>query len=236
MQYLTKIITNRPKPIKLSSVQDPQNSILEANHICYKVNQSLRGWGTWSIGLFLMMFSGLMLLFLSEKAWTDKLFIWMPLGIPGLVIFVYGFVAPSKVMEFQRVKGLIIVAPRFQKTFAIPFETGVGIKTITHNATTVADQHLAFSESKQKPRKGGVISLSQVDDAWSFTVWYMDKNRPLPPGDAFDPYRNLDYDRRKAEGFPPPLFESLILTPEDTEDQQQEREKYWKDKDYLVIR
>ena len=49
---------------------------------------------------------------------------------------------------------------------------------------------------------------------WSFYVWYMDRNRPLPPGSAFDPYRKKDYERRKAEGFPPPLYESLVPTPE----------------------
>ena len=49
---------------------------------------------------------------------------------------------------------------------------------------------------------------------WSFYVWYMDKNRPLPPGSAFDPYRKKDYERRKAEGFPAPLYESKIPTPE----------------------
>lgn len=48
----------------------------------------------------------------------------------------------------------------------------------------------------------------------SFYVWYMDKNRPLPPGTAFDPYRELDYESRKAAGFPPPLYPSLIETPE----------------------
>ena len=49
---------------------------------------------------------------------------------------------------------------------------------------------------------------------WSFYVWYMDKNRPLPPGTALDPYRQKDFERRKAEGFPSPLFESKIPTPE----------------------
>ena len=52
------------------------------------------------------------------------------------------------------------------------------------------------------------------EESWSYWVWYMDKNRPLPPGSAFDPYRKKDYERRKAEGCPPPLYESKIPTPE----------------------
>lgn len=67
---------------------------------------------------------------------------------------------------------------------------------------------------------------------WSFYVWYMDKNRPLPPGDAFDPYREKDFLRRKAAGFPPPLYESYIPTPEATTEQQSEREQYWTDEQY----
>ena len=50
--------------------------------------------------------------------------------------------------------------------------------------------------------------------SWSFIVWYMDKNRPLPPGKVFDPYRQKDYERRKKEGFPKPLYQSWIATPE----------------------
>ncbi|WP_062060193.1 hypothetical protein [Aquimarina longa] len=68
---------------------------------------------------------------------------------------------------------------------------------------------------------------------WSFYVWYMDKNRPLPPGSAFDEFREADYKRRKAEGFPPPLFKSLIPTPEATEEQQLVRETFWKDEDFI---
>jgi len=48
----------------------------------------------------------------------------------------------------------------------------------------------------------------------SFLTWYMDKNRPLPLGRAFDPYRKRDYERRKAEGFPEPLYPSHIVTEE----------------------
>ena len=71
-------------------------------------------------------------------------------------------------------------------------------------------------------------------ETWSFWVWYMDRNRPLPPGSAFDEFREQDFKRRKAEGFPPPLYKSRIPTPEANPEQQAEREKYWKDIDYIV--
>ena len=65
---------------------------------------------------------------------------------------------------------------------------------------------------------------------WSFMVWYMDKNRPLPPGDAFDEFRERDFQRRKAEGFPSPLYPSFVPTPEATLEQQQERDQYWEER------
>ncbi len=80
-------------------------------------------------------------------------------------------------------------------------------------------------------QRGG--KLEGLDDSyrklWSFYVWYMDKNRPLPPGSAFDPYRQADFERRKAEGFPKPLYRSHIPTPEATPEQQAERDKHWHD-------
>ena len=62
----------------------------------------------------------------------------------------------------------------------------------------------------------------------SFITWYMNKNRPLPLGELFDPYREADFQRRKAEGFPKPLYPSDIPTPETTSDQQTERERIGK--------
>lgn len=69
----------------------------------------------------------------------------------------------------------------------------------------------------------------------SYWVWYMDRNRPLPPGDVFDQYRTADFERRKAQGFPPPLYKSRIPTPEATPEQQAERERYWRDEEYMVM-
>lgn len=43
---------------------------------------------------------------------------------------------------------------------------------------------------------------------WSFYVWYMDRNRPLPRGTLFDAYRERDFKRREALGFPKPLYET----------------------------
>ena len=57
----------------------------------------------------------------------------------------------------------------------------------------------------------------------SFLYWYMDKNRPLPPDKRFDPYRQVDFERRRAEGFPKPLYPSSIRTLECTGEKRKER-------------
>ena len=46
--------------------------------------------------------------------------------------------------------------------------------------------------------------------------------------EPFDPYREKDFQRRKKEKFPPPLYPASIPTPEATPAQQKEREKYWR--------
>ncbi len=56
------------------------------------------------------------------------------------------------------------------------------------------------------------VSWDEPEKFFAFLVWYMDRNRPLPPGSAFDPYREQDYQRRKREGFPPPLYPAQIAT------------------------
>ena len=84
-----------------------------------------------------------------------------------------------------------------------------------------------FFQTQPEVKPGSVFSLADFEreDYWNFLVWYMDKNRPLPPGTAFDPYREQDFERRKKLGFPRPLYPSNIPTPEATKEQQNERKR-----------
>jgi len=101
-------------------------------------------------------------------------------------------------------------------------------------------QLIFYTEPNKWLFDGGYVDMSMfpihndAQETWSYYVWYMDKNRPLPPGSAFDAFREKDFERRKAEGFPPPLYKSVVPTVEATPEQQQERENYWKDEDYMV--
>ncbi len=107
---------------------------------------------------------------------------------------------------------------------------------------TMPIEKLVFVMSSPSPQGGGAyeLQIARPDRSYSlyhsfigyncyedlsFLLWYMDKNRPLPPGTAFDPYRDRDFERRKAAGFPPPIFVSAFDTPEATPEQQSERER-----------
>ena len=59
------------------------------------------------------------------------------------------------------------------------------------------------------PGKGKGIVLAAVPNLpgeWAFYVWYMDRNRPLPPGNVFDKYRKADAARLRQEGYPKPKY------------------------------
>ncbi|SNR14451.1 hypothetical protein [Tenacibaculum jejuense] len=89
-----------------------------------------------------------------------------------------------------------------------------------HNKTNTTLPLLSVQVADIKTANENIKRLCEVR---SFYSWYMDKNRPLPPGTAFDPYRKKDFERRKAEGFPKPLYPSRFETPEATPEQQKER-------------
>ena len=224
MDYLSKIISIKPKPTLKESIGNRKKSLLiEVTDKVYRFDKSARGLVSWIVGIMFIFFASFGLLIDDDLIGT--LIIILIFGIPGIFSIIYGFVAPKKEMVYDRLKGVITVTRVFRKSVDIPFDTGYGVRVYSNTSPGVISSQLSFVSSKKKPRVGGILSQILVDDVWSFTVWYMDKNRPLPPGDAFDAYRERDFERRKAEGFPKPLYPSKIKTPEATKEQQQERER-----------
>ena len=120
----------------------------------------------------------------------------------------------------------------YGKSHTIPFSETKAVWTSTGGVSGAIGMDLMVKHPKGP--KGAQIGMHAkgFEEDSSFMVWYMDKNRPLPPGDAFDPYRERDFQRRKAEGFPPPLYKSRVPTPEATASQQAERDQYWRDEEH----
>ncbi|CAA0224805.1 hypothetical protein ACE1MK_04780 [Tenacibaculum maritimum] len=222
MEYLKKIITVKPREIKTEHVESNNNFIEETSDLYYRVKITARGWMSWIIGIILVLMS---LIGLVSDDVVVVMGMLMSFGLSGVLTIIYGFVAPIKYQIYDRMNGIITVTRVFRSSVAIPFSSGYGLKGYSNTSPGVISAQLNFVSSKKKPRVGGIIAHNLVEESWSFMVWYMDKNRPLPPGSAFDAYREQDYQRRKAAGFPKPLYPSKIATPEATKEQQAARKR-----------
>ncbi|MFL0135508.1 hypothetical protein [Tenacibaculum maritimum] len=222
MEYLKKIITVKPREIKREHIESNNNFIEEASDLFYREKRTARGWMSWIIGIILVLMS---LIGLVSDDVVVVMGMLMSFGLSGVLTIIYGFVAPIKYQIYDRMNGIITVTRVFRSSVAIPFSSGYGLKGYSNTSPGVISAQLNFVSSKKKPRVGGIIAHNLVEENWSFMVWYMDKNRPLPPGSAFDAYREQDYQRRKAAGFPKPLYPSKIATPEATKEQQAARKR-----------
>ena len=222
---LDKIIKEKPKSFDMDKLKDAM--VVEVNDKVYREQKSLPREFSW---IFCFCFA----------------FIFMPIGvfyntengierIVSIIIYIiicvgagtFPLFAPYKELILNREEGTISMPCAFKKeNVVISFEEGDGIVKFTAGGGSAPDVYLVFLHKNRK--KGGHLSHSDIYAFWEFVVWYMDKNRPLPPGTAFDLYREADFQRRKAEGFPKPLYKSYIPTPEATRRQQLERERIGK--------
>lgn len=167
--------------------------------------------------------------------------VWLLIGLPAMWVTYLGIKLPKNpTIAFHRDKGLLelygalwdkLVIQKFDDAY-IRFAKDGGSYTnqfewsiYMHRYHKASYKNMGVSIAKWSKGKW---------ETWSFWVWYMDKNRPLPPGTAFDEYQKADFEHRKAEDFPPPLYKGRIPTPEVTPEQQAEREKYWKDTYHMV--
>ena len=135
---------------------------------------------------------------LDDGAWLFYMF-------ASIVNVLYNLRYSMRTVTFNRLKGTVTVPGFFMilSTRTIPF------RKINVNAY---DERLQIAIPFRLPNI--TIVGEGIQEWWSFYIWYMDKNRPLPTGTLFDAYREKDYLRRKAEGFPAPLYPSRIPTPE----------------------
>jgi len=140
-----------------------------------------------------------------------SIFIRICLFLFSTFYIIYNFTHPKKILILDRLNG-IITFPGFLygKAITMPFEE---VLAEVRGGYGAGSPTLALLHQNKLTAYSAILESTPLQ-SWSFMVWYMDKNRPLPPGKVFDPYRQKDYERRKAEGFPEPLYESWIGNPE----------------------
>lgn len=173
------------------------------------------------------------IIFPSEKGKNDGLWFSLILILIGLLMFIYAYTVPRKEVILDRKKELFSFPDWFyKKPHTVTFKEAKVVWSSTGGASGSLGMMLMVAPPKSIRGIQIRMHTNGFDKTWSFMVWYMDKNRPLPPGNAFDPFRENDFLRRKNEGFPPPLYNSRFPTPEATPKQNAERRKHWKDEDY----
>ncbi len=160
----------------------------------------------------------------KEKIQINLNLVVIPFILISLIFLIIHFMAPIKEIILDRLHGKITYPRLFgnKEHRTIQFDSLHVYATMT----TTGDFAATGKKIRIKDRKYSYtwdLESSNPDEYWSFMVWYMDRNRPLPPGTAFDPYRKKDFERRKTAGFPKPLYLSNIATPEFTKAQQKER-------------
>ncbi|WP_282115675.1 hypothetical protein [Cellulophaga baltica] len=203
-------------------------NIQEANDLFFVTNESVSLTYFWtSIFLASLLLVFLLVIFFSKENDTLEGFLMIiPFIIIAVISLMIHVMAPVKEIVLDRLNGKIT----YPKTFidkehrTIEFDSLHVYRTLT----TSGDFAIAGGKIFIKDRKYNytwTLKSNECLEYWSFMVWYMDKNRPLPPGSAFDPYRENDYLRRKEEGFPKPLYPSGVNTPEAKPAWQKERKK-----------
>lgn len=129
-----------------------------------------------------------------------------------LIPIIYHFIQPRKKITFDRMnQEITIPRPFFCKSVTIPFN-----KVESVQMQQLFSSHVTYKAGVRPPHKGiglfspavsvSIIEADPPSHSWSFWVWYMDRNRPLPPSSSFDPYRDEDIKRLKREGFPGPKY------------------------------
>ncbi|MCD7931019.1 MAG: hypothetical protein LUH15_06470 [Tannerellaceae bacterium] len=125
---------------------------------------------------------------------------------PGLYLIIAGIIKPKRVITFDRINGTVtFYGIRWGKEITQKFKEACFSSTIRHMKYLPIGFELSLRRNKI-----GFISINvdpfyekdiSPEEIFSYLVWYMDKNRPLPPGSALDPYRKKNYKRRKKKDF-----------------------------------
>lgn len=214
-KYLPFEITHSPDPLDIKEVnpgvkgyyQRADDKQIVSDRTLDRSYALKVGVGLIIASIFFTAILGFELLFL--------IIIIFPLFFSGLFTIVYTRFAPTKNLVFNRMKGTVeIPGFLFQDSIIVPF-TDLKVVLGWQGRGGPYSYFVGVIPPNKKWWqffRGTEILMGGTDVymTWAFILWYMDKNRPLPPGTAFDAYRKADNERIKREGNKEPLFPSKI--------------------------
>ncbi|WP_438710220.1 hypothetical protein ACSTS3_14110 [Aquimarina muelleri] len=226
-KYQGHFISNHPEPLMKEDVLPNKGVIVDkADHSFYIEDAS--GSGAYIFLGVVFSIISLWILYPFNPPYNTLTALVVSFLLISLFMIFYGIFANKeyKKVILDRMNGTITYPDSFfRKPLKGKFKDLKVIISISGGDGYSTKEYLKFVNTFS-PRLVDSLKTVSYDDPyqhWSFMVWYMDKNRPLPPGTAFDEYRQQDFERRKALGFPRPLYPSDIPTPEATPEQQRER-------------
>ncbi|WP_103866514.1 hypothetical protein [Aquimarina sp. I32.4] len=208
---------------KLSKEEEEKYMYITDDYIMFHTKGTILPFWGGGLSLF-MIVSGL---FSDDTFDGFHLYVYIFFCVLLVFFTIYYFTKPKKERILNRKDGLITMTGFYwQNNITMPFK-----ECLFAYSTGGEDGTSAFKLQIIRPTQSRLNSFDDFAlggdcyEDMSFICWYMDKNRPLPLGTAFDAYRDRDYERRKAAGFPRPLYPSSIATPEATKEQQAERKR-----------
>ncbi|WP_216110906.1 hypothetical protein, partial [Aquisalimonas asiatica] len=164
--------------------------------------------------LVFISYDGIMYdLSVNEASWHSLSVSFLLLAVQVLCFFVFSYsflIAFSAI--FRVIRRLFGNYPRLSLVFdrerGVVFLPPIGLggyDEVPWESLVVVNFHMpkmyggAFKVIKAfRPSDLRLITLNEdfPDEAMAFYSWYMDRSKPLPPDEVFDPYRERDEERR----------------------------------------
>ncbi len=238
ISFFEHAIECKPKTVFCIAIEDVQpnkrSKIQEANDCFVVINAD----DDFFFRKIMYVLSCILLLISIPFMSTNTYILLLPLSSLLVAIWRWAlyYFNPPKNIVLNRMEGTISYPKRyFYKTPITVLFSEIKIFERLDDRATYTDEFGVREYSRYKslyfrdPKTGSVLplmlvqtediktvksNLNELCQIRSFYIWYIDKNRPLPTGTAFNPYREKDFDRRHKEGFKPPLYSSTINTTE----------------------
>lgn len=227
--HLPKGILEEPDPVNSCFFENVNQKIADINDEYIRIEKEEIPDHVWLISYALVLFVIGLPFIICLSSNTDTLLTAVT-GVPLFLALSYTayrqFVASTDYpfeCEFNRSKGMVIYYQQKgakRSMVAVPFSdctfeivsvhlrSGPSLRSLYIIDTTRKEHIIITFKSSHDGLHAD--SMRDVFKHHSLLQWYMDRNRPLPPGIAFDLYRQKDFEQRREQGFPKPLTSSLI--------------------------
>jgi len=157
--------------------------------------------------------------FINPSPWDSNAYIAFFIAlisfiIPALYGLAFVLYNPNRKFIFNRMTGMVTMPAYkwrwWKKATITKHFYDIGFRIIG-GTRTHPRLHIGIPGSLEAFLLPFISVGKNMEKDFSALVWYMDRNRPLPPGKQFDPYREKDDERRRAAGYPAPIYPTNVV-------------------------